>query len=69
MRPAPRGAENDFTPPRRTQMQHASQQAPAKDPRYPLTGSIVQHDIRQVTTDGSSYVVLTLNRGEGKDPV
>ena len=50
-------------------MQHASQQTPAKDPRYPLTGSIVEHDIRQVTTDGSSYVVLTLDRGQGKDPV
>ena len=53
-------------------MQTATQSAEpsvAKDPRYPLTGTITEHQIRQVTTDGSSYVVLTLDRGQGKDPV
>ena len=46
-----------------------SDQNVVRDPRYPLTGTITEHQIRQVTTDGSSYVVLTLDRGQGVKPV
>jgi len=56
-------------------MQHVSQAADsvvdgiARDKRYPLTGSITEYEVRNTTTDGSEYIVLTLDRGDGRDPV
>lgn len=54
-------------------MQHVSQATDAvvdqaRDRRYPLTGTIDTYDIRTSAKDQSEYVVLTLDRGEGKEP-
>lgn len=57
-------------------MQHVSRaadrvvdQAADQDQRYPLTGTITEYDIRQTSKDGSNYVVLTFDRGQGKRPI